>query len=118
VITLIIPFGVFMRYAMNKPIGWPEPTARDPDDRVLVRRRGRGYRANVHIAVEALANACRPPVRTALRRAVTTVHDRHGRFMLGYGADLCWIVRTFHHGGVPRRLAGASSTCRYRSPAC
>ena len=22
VITLIIPFGVFMRYAMNKPIGW------------------------------------------------------------------------------------------------
>ena len=27
VITLIIPLGVFMRYAMNQPLSWPEPAA-------------------------------------------------------------------------------------------
>jgi TRAP-type C4-dicarboxylate transport system permease small subunit len=26
-ITLIIPLGVFMRYAMNNPLSWPEPAA-------------------------------------------------------------------------------------------
>ena len=26
-ITLIIPAGVFMRYAMNNPLSWPEPAA-------------------------------------------------------------------------------------------
>ena len=26
-ITLIIPFGVFMRYVMNNPQSWPEPAA-------------------------------------------------------------------------------------------
>ena len=24
-ITLMIPLGVFMRYAMNRPLSWPEP---------------------------------------------------------------------------------------------
>jgi len=27
VITLIIPLGVFMRYAMNNPLSWPEPAS-------------------------------------------------------------------------------------------
>ena len=27
VITLMIPAGVFMRYAMNNPQSWPEPAA-------------------------------------------------------------------------------------------
>ena len=27
VITLIIPLGVFMRYAMNSALSWPEPAA-------------------------------------------------------------------------------------------
>ena len=26
-ITLIIPLGVFMRYAMNSPLSWPEPAS-------------------------------------------------------------------------------------------
>ena len=26
VITLIIPYGVFMRYVMNSPSSWPEPS--------------------------------------------------------------------------------------------
>ena len=26
-ITLIIPLGVFMRYAMSSPLSWPEPAA-------------------------------------------------------------------------------------------
>ena len=26
-ITLIIPFGVFMRYVMNNPQSWPEPAS-------------------------------------------------------------------------------------------
>ena len=27
VITLIIPYGVFMRYVMNNPQSWPEPAS-------------------------------------------------------------------------------------------
>ena len=94
VITLIIPFGVFMRYAMNKPVGWPEPAAVIMMIVFSFVGGAAVYRANVHIAVEALVNAVAPPLRTALRRAVTLCMIVTAGFMLGYGADLCWIVRT------------------------
>ena len=94
VITLIIPFGVFMRYVMNKPVGWPEPAAVIMMIVFSFVGGAAVYRANVHIAVEALVNAVPPSVRTALRHAVTVCMIATAGFMLVYGADLCWIVRT------------------------
>jgi len=94
VITVIIPFGVFMRYAMNKPIGWPEPTAVIMMIVFSFVGGAAVYRANVHIAVEALVKAVPPPIRTALRHSVTACMTATAGFMLYYGGDLCWIVRT------------------------
>ena len=94
VITLIIPFGVFMRYVMNKPVGWPEPAAVIMMIVFSFVGGAAVYRANVHIAVEALVNAVAPPVRMALRHSVTACMTITAAFMVYYGADLCWIVRT------------------------
>src|SRR5712664_2515827 len=79
VITLIIPYGVFMRYAMNSAASWPEPLA--VLLMVLFSFVGGAavYRANLHMAVVALVDLCM--LATAL-------------FMLGYGAHL--VIVTWH----------------------
>jgi TRAP-type C4-dicarboxylate transport system permease small subunit len=94
VITLIIPFGVFMRYVMNKPVGWPEPMAVILMVVFSFVGGAAVYRANVHIAVEALLNAVAPAMRKSLLHTVTACMTATAGFMLFYGADLCWIVRT------------------------
>jgi TRAP-type C4-dicarboxylate transport system permease small subunit len=93
VITLIIPLGVFMRYVVNKPIGWPEPAAIILMIVFSFVGGAAVYRANVHIAVEALLNAVKPGLRQALKRGVTACMTATAAFMLFYGADLCWVVR-------------------------
>ena len=90
VITLIIPLGVFMRYAMDRPLSWPEPAAVVMMVMFSFLGGAAVYRANVHIAVEALLNAVRPALR---------------RVML-WGADLCvGLDRRLHarlrHAPVP-----------------
>ena len=69
VITLIIPYGVFMRYVLNAAASWPEPAA------VLLMivfsflGGAAVYRANVHIAVQALLDAVDPRHAPGLRAA-------------------------------------------------
>ena len=94
VITLMIPLGVFMRYVMNKPIGWPEPAAIILMIVFSFIGGAAVYRANVHIAVEALMNAVRPRVRRAMQWGVTVAMAATATFMLVWGAELCWVVRT------------------------
>lgn len=93
VITMIVPAGVFMRYAVNRPIGWPEPTAVILMIVFSFVGGAAVYRANVHIAVEALRNAVAPAVRSAMGWGVHACMAATAAFMLFYGADLCWIVR-------------------------
>ncbi len=92
VITLIIPLGVFMRYVMNSPLSWPEPAAIVM--MVLFSFLGGAavYRANVHIAVEALLNAVKPAVKRIMLWGVDTCVALTALFMLGYGAHLCQIT--------------------------
>ena len=94
VITLIIPFGVFMRYAMNKPIGWPEPAAIILMVMFSFVGGAAVYRANVHIAVEALMNAVKPSMRNAMEWGVTACMTATAAFMLYEGGRLCWIVKS------------------------
>ena len=55
VITLIIPYGVFMRYVHELGVELARAARGAADGDVLVRRRRGGcYRANVHIAVQTL----------------------------------------------------------------
>ncbi|HEU4367584.1 MAG TPA: TRAP transporter small permease subunit [Methylomirabilota bacterium] len=94
VITLIIPYGVFMRYVVNAPASWPEPAA------VLLMivfsfvGGAAVYRANVHIAVRALVDAAGAGPRALLLRLVNGAMALTALFMLLWGLQL---VRTTWH---------------------
>ena len=92
-ITLIIPLGVFMRYVMNSPLSWPEPASVIMMVVFSFLGGAAVYRANVHIAVEALLNAVRPPVRQAMLHSVNLCMAAIALFMLGYGIQLCITTR-------------------------
>ena len=89
VITLIIPFGVFMRYAMHNPQGWPEPAAVVLMVMFAFVGGAAVYRANAQIAVEALLNAVSPAKQRAMRWGVHACMAVTALFMVGYGVQLC-----------------------------
>src|SRR5687767_3768856 len=93
VITLIIPLGVFMRYVMGRPLAWPEPASVIMMVTFSFLGAAALYRADAHIAVEALLNAVRPGVRRAMRWGVDLCMAATALFMVGYGAQLCLITR-------------------------
>ena len=92
VITLVIPLGVFMRYAMNSALSWPEPAAIVMMVMFSFLGGAAVYRANVHIAVEALLSAVTPRVRRTMLGGVNACMGLMGLFMLGYGARLVQIT--------------------------
>jgi TRAP-type C4-dicarboxylate transport system permease small subunit len=93
VITLIIPAGVFMRYVMNSPLAWPEPAAVILMVAFSFLGGAAVYRANGHIAVEALLNAVKPAVRRVMLWGINGCMAAISLFMLGYGAQLCLVTR-------------------------
>jgi TRAP-type C4-dicarboxylate transport system permease small subunit len=93
VITLIIPLGVFMRYTMNAPLSWPEPASVVMMVMFSFLGGAAVYRANVHVAVEALLNAVRPALRQAMRHAIDACMAATALFMLVYGVNLCLVTR-------------------------
>jgi TRAP-type C4-dicarboxylate transport system permease small subunit len=92
VITLIIPLGVFMRYAMNSPLSWPEPAAILM--MVLFSFVGAAavYRANGHIAVEALVKSVGPGARRVLLWGVDACMVATCLFMVWYGGQLSYAL--------------------------
>jgi len=104
VITVIIPLGVFMRYVMNSPLSWPEPASVLMMVMFSFLGGAAVYRANVHIAVEALVKNVPPGVRRALRWAADAGMVAISLFMLGYGAHLCqqlWHQSIAEFPGLP-----------------
>jgi TRAP-type C4-dicarboxylate transport system permease small subunit len=93
VITLIIPIGVFMRYAMNSPLSWPEPAAVIMMVMFSFLGGAAVYRANVHIAVQALLDAVSAGKRRMLLMLVDVCMAATSLFMLGYGIQLCVTTR-------------------------
>ena len=91
-ITLIIPFGVFMRYIMNNPQSWPEPAS--VVMMVLFSFVGGAavYRANVHIAVESLTKVVSPAWRRTMANVVHGLMCLMAWFMVLYGLELCRIT--------------------------
>lgn len=92
VITLIIPYGVFMRYVMNNPQSWPEPASVVMMVFFSFIGGAAIYRANVHIAVESLLNAVAPRTRAAMLVGVELCMAAMSIFMLFYGVQLCEIT--------------------------
>ena len=92
-ITIMIPVGVFFRYVLNAALSWPEPASVIMMVVFSFLGGAAVYRANVHIAVEALLNAVRPPVRRAMLHGVNLCMAAIALFMLGYGVQLCITTR-------------------------
>ncbi len=92
VITLMIPVGVFMRYAMNNPQSWPEPAAVVLMVMLSFLGGAAVYRANVHVAVEALLNAVTPSTRRLMLWGVDACVGATALFMIFYGIQLCIVT--------------------------
>jgi TRAP-type C4-dicarboxylate transport system permease small subunit len=93
VITLIIPVGVFMRYVMNSALSWPEPASVVLMVMFSFLGGAAVYRANVHVAVEALLNAVSPSKRRAMLWIVDGCMAAMAMFMIVYGIQLCLVTR-------------------------
>jgi TRAP-type C4-dicarboxylate transport system permease small subunit len=89
VITLIIPAGVFMRYVVNSPLSWPEPASVLMMVMFSFLGGAAVYRANAHVAVEALVKAVGPGARRTLLGAADACMVAICLFMLVYGVMLC-----------------------------
>jgi TRAP-type C4-dicarboxylate transport system permease small subunit len=91
-ITLVIPYGVFMRYVMNSASSWPEPFS------VLLMvlfsfvGGAAAYRANVHICVQMLTDAVPEAVRFWMLKLADLCMVLAACFMLFYGAQLVKVT--------------------------
>jgi TRAP-type C4-dicarboxylate transport system permease small subunit len=92
-ITIIIPVGVFMRYVMHSPLSWPEPASVVMMVMFSFIGGAAVYRANVHVAVEALLNAVRPSTRQLMQWGVNLCMAATALFMIFYGIQLCITTR-------------------------
>ena len=88
VMTVIIPYGVFMRYVVNSPASWPEPAG------ILMMvwfsfvGGAAAYRAKAHIAVATLLNMLGGPNRARLERAADVGMGIIALFMIKWGVQL------------------------------
>jgi len=95
IMTIIIPYGVFMRYAMNAPASWPEPAG------ILLMvlfsfvGGGAAYRAKAHIAVSTLLNMLAATNRARMERIADVGMGIIALFMIRWGVLL--VQATWHN---------------------
>jgi TRAP-type C4-dicarboxylate transport system permease small subunit len=87
-ITLVIPYGVFMRYVMNSASSWPEPFSVLAMVLFSFVGGAAAYRANVHIAVQMLTDAVPARARRALLLVADLAMVATALFMIVYGTQL------------------------------
>lgn len=87
-ITLVIPYGVFMRYVMNSASSWPEPFSVLAMVVFSFVGGAAAYRANVHICVQMLTEAVAPAARRALLTLADLAMVATALFMVIYGTQL------------------------------
>ena len=108
VITAIIPYGVFMRYAMDSAASWPEPAG------ILLMvlfsfvGGAAAYRANAHIAVSTLLNMVDAPNRKRLERTGDIGMGIIGLFMIKWGILLVQTVWQNSIGEFPGLSVGVT----------
>lgn len=94
VITLVVPWGVFTRYVLNRGSAWPEPLAILLMVLFTFLGAAACYRAGSHIAVDMVAGAMPPPVRRLLALLVDLLLGAVSLFMVVYGYELA--LTTWH----------------------
>jgi TRAP-type C4-dicarboxylate transport system permease small subunit len=95
-ITIAIPYGVFMRYVVNSAASWPEPFAVILMVMFSFVGGAAVFRANAHIAVRALLDAVPPAVRRAMQWLIEFSMISACLFMIVYGVKL--MQATWHQG--------------------
>ena len=88
VMTIVVPWGVYTRYVLNRGSQWPEPMAVLLMIVFTFAAAAACYRGNAHIAVEFVADALPQPLR---RLATALVHVLMGLlslFMVIWGIEL------------------------------
>jgi TRAP-type C4-dicarboxylate transport system permease small subunit len=95
-ITIAIPYGVFMRYVMNSAASWPEPFAVILMVMFSFVGGAAVFRANAHIAVRALLDAVPPKVRRVMQWLIKLAMISACLFMIVYGVKL--MQTTWHQG--------------------
>ena len=91
-ITLVIPYGVFMRYVMSAAASWPEPFSVLAMVLFSFVGGAAAYRANVHICVKMLTDAVNESLRYWLLKLADACMVATALFMLVYGAQLVQIT--------------------------
>jgi len=95
IMTIIIPYGVFMRYVVNSPASWPEPAG------ILLMvlfsfvGGAAAYRAKAHIAVSTLLNLLKDANRARMERIADVGMGIIGLFMIRWGVLL--VQATWHN---------------------
>ena len=107
-ITLVIPYGVFMRYAMNSAASWPEPFSVLAMVLFSFVGGAAAYRANVHICVQMLTDAVRPEARYWLLKLADLAMIATALFMLIYGAQLVQVTWGQTIGEFPTLSVGVT----------
>ena len=107
-ITLVIPYGVFMRYAMNSASSWPEPFSVLAMIVFSFIGGAAAYRANVHICVQMLTDAVAPSTRRVLLSFANVCMLAMAVFMLVYGAQLVMITMGQTIGEFPMLAVGVT----------
>ena len=95
-ITIAIPYGVFMRYVLNSAASWPEPFAVILMVMFSFVGGAAVFRANAHIAVKALLDAVPPKMRRVMQWLIELAMISACLFMIVYGIRL--MQATWHQG--------------------
>jgi len=88
VMTLIIPYGVFMRYVVNSPASWPEPAGILMMVLFSFIGGAAAYRARAHIAVATLLNMLNSTNRLRMERTADVGMAVIALFMIKWGVLL------------------------------
>ena len=108
IMTIIIPYGVFMRYVVNSPSSWPEPAG------ILLMvlfsfiGGAAAYRAKSHIAVATVLNMVNDANRVRLERAADIGMGIIAVFMIKWGVQLVYLVWDNRVAEFPEISVGAS----------
>jgi len=91
-ITLVIPYGVFMRYVMKSASSWPEPFSVLAMVLFSFVGGAAAYRAGAHICVQMLTDAVPEKVRFVMLKLADVAMIATALFMLIWGAQLVKVT--------------------------
>ena len=108
IMTIIIPYGVFMRYVVNSPASWPEPAGILMMVLFSFIGGAAAYRAKAHIAVSTVLNMLDDTNRVRMERTADIGMGIIGLFMIKWGVLLVQATWQNSIAEFPDLSAGAT----------